>query len=234
MTRPLAADDGAAQEQAWALWTAEDPPFTSWSGPPWTEPAYDLAKTVMFMAMCADAPAPGVDDDLVVPLMDTAVAIGRHATTTATVTVAARCGLTLLAGHAVARTQHALATGDRLLAEHLRRVTCALWPTATTAQPPGPAGIRAALDLNRHVRTFGDDGVPYLAELITLGTASGDCTTAGGTYAAALRALLRRTITPGSAVAKARFSAALHEQVRALVQPPRPAGRHSPLTEMHR
>ncbi|WP_329431067.1 hypothetical protein OG339_48765 (plasmid) [Streptosporangium sp. NBC_01495] len=204
-----------AEHDPWMLWTMDDPPpHVPWDVPAWTTPSYQRAKTVMFMAMCAD-PAGDVHaamTAMVAPLMDTAAAIGRHATQRRSTTVTVRCGLTLLAGHAVARTQHALAAHESPLAAHIQQVTRTLWPKATRAKPPRPSSIHATLNLHRYMRAFGDGGVPYLADLVTLGTSSGP------TYAAALRNLLRRVANPGSVTLKARFADPLYEQVHTLLK----------------
>ncbi|WP_229798798.1 hypothetical protein, partial [Planomonospora parontospora] len=191
------------------------------------------AKTVLFMAMCVtDRPSVALDEVLV-PVMQLAVSIGGHVRAGGLTSAAARCGLTLLTAHAIACAQHtlALAAGDAALADRIQPVIDALWPATATARPPGPVSIRAALALHRHRCLFGDSGVPYLAELVTLGTASATPTVAGGTFAAALRALLHRITTPGHAVARDRFARALLTAVRRLITEADPQVRHISLAE---
>ncbi|MEU4513194.1 hypothetical protein AB0G05_27170 [Nonomuraea wenchangensis] len=220
-------------EEGWASWmlTMGLGP-RPWHGaldvPDWAAPsivgqhnAHAYALTVLFVGR-RDPDVMRIDDDMNVQIAKLALAIGRRAiaerkTHQPDTEAAARrervavyCGLPLLAGHVVGRAQSALAHEDALLEERIQNLVSTMWPKAGQVKAP-PAGMHSALALHRHLRSFGDSGVPYLEELVKLGRAS------GSTFGPSMRELLRRVVYSGRPLLQSQFGNALHTALTGLI-----------------
>lgn len=153
--------------------------------------------------------APGPDDELTVATARLALAMGHRAARTERFSIAAHCGIPLLAGHIVARAQLLLA--DDLLAPDIERLISYLWPRPAVAAPPSDESTAAAMSLHRNIRQHGDGGVPCLDDLSRAGRSR-------GAYACALRELLRRSSRLANISESERFDTALRTTLITLVE----------------